>query len=608
MMKRNSILATILALGLLAATPGYTAAGGGNQSFLGGNYLAGISTDVTKPVPDKSYFTTSADPIPGGARLTVEIYHGKLDSPVSLSLQVAINDGAGNVRAIPIKVLDSNVSDNPKLYYSKRTFDLSYNELNKALSDILPAAAQGMKIGPGTPLFVYGNFPAYGHSWGSIDRGGIFYMPEVPGTKEVAEATSVLRKPTELDLAFPIHRTMVLKYNDLKAGTGIKEGGQIRSRVESEGKFQIPLTELDRIKQELFAIANDPVKAEKLLGADWTIKAEMRYMKKDSAGNLILDSKGLPTPDPMVDTYYDNEKFDAAKNDIALRYRWTEGNATGSWNFKPGIGKPHSTGIVDRIEFGVDTTDDKPETIRKFSDSMDPLNPFKILREVVPGSVPSEFLQPAVKITDMRYKFKLQHKNGLVIEISADNVTAESLREKIAPIQYGQLEMDIDHLSTASTNVAQQVAGSTLTTSPTISTYDKQWLDALKAEAGLDGRPVMHTVEDLDAKSAVRAKHQADFDLAAKVIVSIRDNVIGPKWIPGAQKYAYAAESLRLVSEREASASVKKALELEKKYANGSAVEAETVAKGESTVSESAAKKAPRAISAIALKCPTAFN
>ena len=54
-------------------------------------------------------------------------------------------------------------------------------------------------------------------------------------------------------------------------------------------------------------------------------------MKKKKDGSLILDKDGLPTPDPMVDTYYDNDKYDAAKNDMAIRYRWTEGNATGAW-------------------------------------------------------------------------------------------------------------------------------------------------------------------------------------------------------------------------------------------------------------------------------------
>lgn len=177
-MKMLSI-ASLLALGFLSATPGYTN-GTGNQSFMGGTYLAAISNDITKPVTDKSYFTSTAEPIPGGARLTVEMYHGKLDSSVSLALQVAINDGSGKVQAIPIKVLDTNVADNPKLYYSKRTFDLSYAELNASLKSLLPAGAQHIKIGPGTPLFVFGAFHAYSHEWGSIKRAELYICLKSP--------------------------------------------------------------------------------------------------------------------------------------------------------------------------------------------------------------------------------------------------------------------------------------------------------------------------------------------------------------------------------------------------------------------------------------------
>src|SRR5690606_5395123 len=119
---------------------------------------------------------------------------------------------------------------------------------------------------------------------------------------------------------------------------------------------------------------------------------------------LKTDSKGFPMPDPMVDTYYDNDSFDAAKNDMAVRYRWTEGNRTGAWNFKPGLTMATPEGVVYRVEYGVDTTSDKPGELAKFTDSSHPLNPFQMIRQVVPGSTPSDFLKPAVEITDFRYK------------------------------------------------------------------------------------------------------------------------------------------------------------------------------------------------------------
>ena len=82
--------------------------------------------------------------------------------------------------------------------------------------------------------------------------------------------------------------------------------------------------------------ANDPAEQARIFGPGWTLKLEDRYMKRDPVTKqLILDAHGLPTPDPMVDTYMDNDNFDAASNDMAIRYRWTEGNKTGNWNFKP---------------------------------------------------------------------------------------------------------------------------------------------------------------------------------------------------------------------------------------------------------------------------------
>ena len=47
----------------------------------------------------------------------------------------------------------------------------------------------------------------------------------------------------------------------------------------------------------------------------------------------------------MVDTYYDNATFDAAKHDVAIRYRWTEGNQAGAWNFKPGLAVVDADGL-----------------------------------------------------------------------------------------------------------------------------------------------------------------------------------------------------------------------------------------------------------------------
>lgn len=547
-----------------------------------------VVVDPTKPV-SRGYITVNAEPAVGGAKVTVEVFQDRLNSPVKLSLGVAIatknavaGQRAGSIQ-IPLKLLSPGIDDS-KLYYQKEEFFLSYDELQKYFNDNAPNA-KGLKVEPGMALVVKADFPS-GHNWGGFDRGGVFFLPPrlgqngqviVEQVSAAKESVMPAARPSALDLAFNIPTTVTNIYNDRTTGAGLKPGGQIRSRVEGEGKFQINQAEYAHIKKLLIEIANDPSKAAEILGPDWTIKFEDRYMKKDASGAVIKGADGLPIPDPMVDTYYDNDKFDAAKNDMAFRYRWTEGNQTGSWNFKPGIGRSDANGVMYRVEFGVDTTDDKPSTLKAFADSFHPLNPFQIIREVIPGTNPSEFLKPAVRLEDNRYKFKLHHKNNLEIEISIDDVRAFDLRKGKAPARFYQLEMDIAHLATNSMNVVNGSSGASaggIRYKPAGSTYEqayynwkdevevdkavKSFLAALGTDAQFDGRPVLHDGTDVATDSSLLAARKNDFDMAGNIIEKIRKYTMPKGWRPGAQKYAFAAASLGLVTLEEMSTSTAK--------------------------------------------------
>jgi len=531
------------------------------QNFYGAySNSTGGTGDPSKPVADRSYFTTSVEPHGKDVKLTVEIWHGALNSPVSLSLQAAVNNGSGKFESITFKELDSKVADNPTNYYSKREFILTYADLNKHLGALLPdVAKKKLKIGPGTPLFVFADFPQLNHEWGGVGRGGIFFMPEDGKGNSPATIVAKARRPVELEVAYPITETMALKYNDLTQSEkpGLKVGGEVGSHVEAEGKFQIPLENTDEVKKALFDLANDPKKAAALLGPDWTMATNTRYMLKDAAGNLVLDSKGMPKPDPMVDTYYDNKDYDAAKNDVNIRYRMTEQNGIGKWGLKPGMGLDLGNGIVRRVEYALDATDSKPETIAKFADSMDPLNPFRAIREAIPGAVPSEFLTPSVEVNDTRYKFELKHSNGMSIEISLDQVTTTSLREKLPAVKYVQMEMDIAHAATSAGNAVGAVSTGT-ELKATLTAAQKAFLSTLTTKAILDGRPIMHTIADLANNAPVQVKNAADYKLAEAAIEALRDEVLGKNWIPGAQKGSLAVTALGLISEKESSESVKK--------------------------------------------------
>ena len=539
------------------------------QNFYGG-YTSGNTGlgDKSKPVSSRSYFTTKVEPTADGAKLIVEIWHGKLNSSVSLHLQAAVNDGSGNFEAIPFMNLDTKVADNPKEYYSRREFNLTYKELNDHFGKLLPAGAKHLEIGHGTPLFVYAEFHDYGHQWGSVGRGGLFFMPDDPKSAgKLSSSTVQARRPTEIEVAYPITETMVMKYNDPKTKAGLKQGGEVGSHLEAEGKYQIPLEETEAAKKRLFDLANNPSEAARILGPDWTITANLRYMLKDpKTGQLILDAQGLPTPDPMVDTYYDNDNYDAAKKDINIRYRKTEQNGIGKWGLKPGMGNLEETGIVRRIEYALDATDDKPETVRAFSDSLDPLNPFRVIRESIPGATPSDFLKPSVKVIDTRFKFVLKHKTGVSMEVSLDQVRAESMRGNVAPARYTQIEMDVEHAATSAAAGSGSNAVNGFTgLSSVISSSQTTFMSKLTKDAILDGRPVLHTVADLDPSSPVQMKNKADFDLAAKAITSLRDHVVGKNWVPGAQKGSLAVSALGLISDKDSSVSVKRMIADHKK-------------------------------------------
>lgn len=511
----------------------------------------------------RGYIIPSATEIKGGVRITVEIFHQQTNSPVSLYLQMVVNNGRGAVETIPFMVLDDKVADNKRGYRSLRTFDLTYAELNRILSSN-SNGGHNLRIGPGTPLFVYALWNNTGHQWGGSDRSGIVYMPGDNGSAQ--PKGTITTRPTELDLAYPITTTMTNLFNSgARNAVGLDPNGQIRSRVEGEGKFQILLTESKDILQEAFKLANNPSLASRVLGKGWTMKLEDRYMLKDKKGNLVLSKDGLPQPDPMVDTYYDNATYDAAQNDVALRYRWTGGNNSGAWNFKPGMGESSKEGLVYRTEYAVDATDDKPATIQAFADSDHPLNFFRFLRQIVPGSKPSDFFQPSVKIIDHRYKFKLEHKSGLAIEMSIDGVQAESLRKdsngkKPSAVRFVQVEMDIDHLATQSSNVVTNSVNTNNKVTFSDVKAGRARLQKLTGNFFIDGRPVIHDVSDLAPSSSLRKSRKAEFDLAQTAIVNLRKHLVGNGWIPGAQKYAMATAALGLVNVKNASASMDKML------------------------------------------------
>ena len=584
---KKLMLSTFVAIALFSQ---YKVNAQTSNVWLGGGSTPAASHDPKKPV-SRGYITVSPEPGVDGMRLNVEVFLNSLHSPVTLSLFAVVNDGKGQSTLIPIKKLPA-IKDNDELYYEKVTTDITYKELQAHFDKVAPAA--GLTVEPGVAMFVKADFLATkthtaGHNWGGVDRGGIFFLPQTTDASgKIKQApvsakqlpASAVPRPTALDIAFPIFSEMTNAYNNRATGAGLKDGGQIRSRVEGEGKFQLSEDGFQDAKETLFRLAANASEAKEVLGANWTIELEDRYMKRDANKKLIKGADGLPIPDPMVDTYYDNAKLDAAKNDMAIRYRWTEGNQTGSWNFKPGIGRVNDQGVTYRVEYGIDTTDDKPETLKKFIDSTHPLNVFQQIRQVIPGATPSDFLKPSVEVADTRYKFKLKHSSGLIIEVSADEVTTTKLDPKGKKQGQGkkfyQIEMDIDHLATKSMNqVSGTGGGKSLNkivqsswdtwadySSPEAQAKTKAFLQELPEGSYFDGRVVLHDATDLKVDSPLLIAKAGEFELAEVAIKALREAVIGKDWKPGAQKYAFSAALLKAIPDGKVSKSVSKVTDM----------------------------------------------
>jgi hypothetical protein len=532
-------------------------------NFNGTYHNAGKTSVVnpSKPAPLRSQFFTSVEKIDdNSSKLTVTVWNGFKKGPnshVSLGIRVAVNDGKDRLLLVPIKILETDAHENNGTYAFERTYILDYAELNKSLRKLLPNNNSNLKIGPGTPIFIHGYWKSMGHYWGLIDRGGVVYLPSNDSSSGQAAST---RRSEDLDLAYPITKQLAQKYNTVKPNgdvVGLKEGGQIKSRIEMEGKYQVAEDQIEDILKDLFDLSKNQSAAEKILGKGWELKLEDRYLKKDSSGKLALDKNGFPIPDPMDDIYHDSKAAVAAQSDMAFRYRYTQGNGYGSWNYKPSMGIVDNDGIVLRVEDAIDTTDNNPASLKKFAESSDPLNMFFYsLRNIF------STLSPSVQLIDTRYKFKAKNKQGMVVEVSLDLVKVKSKRSS-KTAEFYQLEMDVDHPSTSTANIASVARGvynSSGSQEPSMVINEKpKTIDLFRSSSSfLDGRPVLHTEADLDPKSPVNVKHAKDFSDAKKMIVNLRDHLLGRDWVAAPQKAALASYLVGLVNERNASPSVKR--------------------------------------------------
>ncbi|MCC7381748.1 MAG: hypothetical protein IT384_07945, partial [Deltaproteobacteria bacterium] len=288
-----------------------------NEEF--GSYVATGDQAVTR-----GFIRTSAEPIPGGARLNVKSFHSDKNDKITLLLMAEVLDRTSNqLRTITLSTLDEKAILNPGSFRGDAFYDINYDELNQWLRSQNP----NLHATPGrTSLGVTALWDT-GHQAGGFGRGGKFTLP-VSGASAVA-ATSPTAAPSPGAVAIeantPLHLQVDFPAELVQRVPQLPSDGHILSLLETEIKgVPISLASLEAAKKKMYELsalakAGRTREVEAFLGAGWTVEPRSRYwIKDDGKANLPgqpgtgqfkgyrVGPDGLPLQDPMIDFYMDN--------------------------------------------------------------------------------------------------------------------------------------------------------------------------------------------------------------------------------------------------------------------------------------------------------------
>lgn len=497
----------------------------------------------------RGFMGPSVTSIPGGAEVTAAFHLAALPSTVTLNLVAEVTDDKGDQHLIVLKKLDDNfVYTND--YQPVRKFQLDYDQINQELKALAPNA--NLKVAPGMKMWVHAKW-ANGHRWGGTDRGGEIILPAaanssgnsgtgIPQTSGFTQGGDT----TSLDVANQIGNNLAVQY------PGLPANGTVGSRFEKELKLHVDLADFPRVEKLLVDLAADPAQVQKLFGAGSQMKEDTTYVNQ-----------------PMIDNYLDNKQFDGAKKGMALRLR--TGKGVTSINYKPTDGFYEGNGVYARIEYQGEGIGNA-QSIKSFMDSSHRMNPFQVIRDKIPGTAPSDFLNPAVRITDKRRKFKLALPGGEEVEFSLDRFLARSLDpngNETGPVaEVAQLEVEVDHLAVGgSKNISNTPPKGSKRWYSSEQAYEgtalASFMNPLGAQSHLsaDVPPIFHGEKDLQLNSAMRTANAATFQSTQAIFDKVVSHLFGSNWNSSGQKYAVAAAALGLVPMKDAAPSVKRMLQ-----------------------------------------------
>lgn len=528
---------------------------------------------------ERAFIRTTATPIPGGARITVNSFHKEKDDKVTLWLMAEVLDRSNNqLRTITLATLDHNFQINPGSYRGKAVYDLKYEDVNQ----FLQARNPNLKLVPGETSLAVAAMWENGHQAGGFGRGGIFRLPGTPpvgGLTGTSASTAHNNTPLPLDMqvAFPPELTAAFPQLD--------GNGNMVSRLESELKGTSTRSEMVDATKRMYALmeaikAGNTAEQEARLGKGWKAETSSQFwIKDDGSPNLPgvpgtgpfagyrVNADGIPVIDPMVDVYMDDAKLSMTRLAGALRLR---SNSAGvNVNIKPGGGRPGASlgdllpVILQRIEWGYQMAPGTSpamagEALRGISGNDWSTSVFNLpQREITKlGSklILSEALEPWLEISQQRHKFILTNAEGVSIEFSFDFVTAKTLRPEHANpdgspqiLEFYVLETELDHLATLG---SQNQLGTTVSaggvSSASFSTNDAQdaWLKASSDQVTMQIDPRLHEVKDIDNEGfRTTSSYEAFAEEVKRVVPWLFPN--GMK--QGVQKAAHTGRDLGFV-------------------------------------------------------------
>lgn len=421
----------------------------------------------------RGFIDVSYQPAVGGVDIEVESRQMRPSDPASytgdemlLTLQARVRDG-GVERIVTLAVMFDGIMNPDKTSTSVRRFHVDYDEVNRWLQQKNPH----LELVPGDPLAVYAVWKSAGHQWGGFCREGSFETPAPIGrtsvigvrTDPVIGATEPLSvhdtiKPIDITLKLPDQ--IVSKYPLV-----LDDGAKFVSRREHETKFcpkslddlrgvtlkllDLAAADASAAEQQLLQMFGPDAELSKASGqpvSGWKLHTTDRYYAKDAQGRILKDGAGLPIVAPMFDVYQDrsqkknssgDDRFPFARNNMAVRFRDGEIHAgatlgtMGKLNMKtPRVTDPFSA-IQTGLELSLDTRpgiSKSGDAMKQLADLLDnapaPYNPMREQQKVAYDLAGNDVLASAVDNLANRYKFTLEHANGMELEVSLDFVHA----------------------------------------------------------------------------------------------------------------------------------------------------------------------------------------